>query len=108
MCTCSKYVDTRFSSGTSNVCERLISKAKHIMTPTRRRMGPSTLEAILLLKIISDLWDAELIQKILDEEEAERKKKIPTSPSVESIASGGSRENVDNENDSEEDSEDDY
>jgi len=106
MRTSSKYVDTRFASGTSNVCEQLFSKAKHIMTPTRRRMDPSTLEAILLLKINSDLWDAELIQKILDEEEAERKNKTPTS--VESMASGGSRESGDGENDSEEDSEDDY
>ena len=44
------------------------------MTPTRRRMYPSTLESILLLKINSDLWDAELVQEILDEE-AERKNK---------------------------------
>jgi len=36
-------------------------------------MDPSTLEAILLLKINSDLWDAELIQEILDEQEAEIK-----------------------------------
>jgi len=55
MRTSSKYVDTRFVSGTSNVCEQLFSKAKYIMTPTRRRMDPSTLESILLLKINSDL-----------------------------------------------------
>ena len=66
MRTSSKYVDTRFVSGTSNVCEQLFSKAKHIMTPTRRRMDPSTLESILLLKINSDLWDAELVQEIFD------------------------------------------
>ena len=67
MRTSSKYVDTRFVSGTSNVCEQLFSKAKHIMTLTRRRMDPSTLESILLLKIKSDLWDAELVLEILDE-----------------------------------------
>ena len=103
----SKYVDTRFVSGTSNVCEQLFSKAKHIMTPTRRRMDPSTLESILLLKINSDLWDAELVQEILDEEEAERKNKTPTS--LESMTSaGGSRENVDDKNDSDLSSEDDF
>ena len=67
MRTSSKYVDTRFVSGTNNVCEQLFSKAKHIMTLTRRRMDPSTLESILLLKIKSDLWDAELVLEILDE-----------------------------------------
>ena len=90
---------------TSNVCEQLFSKAKHIMTPTRRRMDPSTLESFLLLKINSDLWDAELVQEILDEEEAERKNKTPTS--LESMTSaGGSRDNVDDKNDSDLSSED--
>ena len=61
-------------------------------------MDPSTLESILLLKINSDLWDAELVQEILDEEEAERKNKTPTS--LESMASaGGSRNSVDDKND---------
>ena len=55
-----KYVDTRYVSGTSNVCKQLFSKAKRIMTPTRRRMDASTLESIFLLKINSNLWDAEL------------------------------------------------
>ena len=105
--TSSKYVDTRFASGTSNICEQLFSKAKHIMTPTRRRMDPSTLEGILLLKINSDLWDAELVQEILDDEEAERKNKTPTS--LESISSaGGSIESVDDENDSDVSSEVDF
>ena len=49
------------------------------MTPTRRRMDPSTLESILLLKINSDLWGAELVQEILDEENAKRKNKTPTT-----------------------------
>ena len=77
--TNTKYVDTRFVSGTSKVCEQLFSKAKHVMTPTRRRMDPLTLEAILLLKINSNLWAAELIELILDEEVAARKYTQPTS-----------------------------
>ena len=68
-------------------------------------MDPSTFESILLLKINSDLWDAKVVQEILDEEEAERKNKTPTS--LESMASGGSRASGDVENDSGEDSEDD-
>ena len=108
MRTSSKYVDTRFVLETSNVCEQLFSKAKHIMTPTRRRMDPSTLESILLLKINSDLWDAELVQEILDEEEAERKNKTPTSLESMTSAADGSRESVDDKNDFELSSEDDF
>ena len=62
-----------FVSGTSKVCEQLFSKAKHVMTPTRRRMDSLTLEAFLLLKIDSDLWATELIEEILDEAVAARK-----------------------------------
>ena len=105
MRTSSKYIDNRFASGTSNVSEQLFSKVTQIMTPTSRRMNSSTLEAIVLLKINSELWCAELVQEILYEEEAERKNKTPTS--VESMASGGSRASGDVENDSGEDSEDD-
>jgi len=63
MRTSSKYVDTRFASGTSNIREQLFFKKTHIITPTRRRIDPCTLAAILLLKINSDLLDAELIEK---------------------------------------------
>ena len=38
------------------------------MTPTRRRMDPSTLEDILLLKFNTDLWNAQLVQKVIKEE----------------------------------------
>ena len=108
MRTSNKYVDTRFVSGTSNVWEQLFFKAKYIMTLTRRRMDPSTLESILLLKINSDLWDAELVLEILDEEEDERKNKIPRSLESMTSAAGGSRESVDDKNDSVLSSEDDF
>jgi len=43
-------------------------------------MDPLTLDTILLLKINSDLWAAELIQEILDEEVAARNPTpLPTS-----------------------------
>jgi hypothetical protein len=38
------------------------------MTPTRRRMDPSTLEDILILKFNTDLWNAQLVQTILKQE----------------------------------------
>ena len=33
---------------TSNICEQLFSKTKRIMTPSRRRMGSSTLETFII------------------------------------------------------------
>ena len=45
-------------SPTSCIVERLFSRAKHIMTPNRRSMDPSTLENILMLKFNSDLYRA--------------------------------------------------
>ena len=43
---------------TSCIVERLVSRAKLIMTPNRRSMDPSTLENILLLKFNPDLYRA--------------------------------------------------
>jgi len=67
-------------------------------------MDPSILEAILLVKVILDLWDAELVQEILNEEKAEKKNNSPTS--VESMNAGGLRASGVGENDSEQHSED--
>ena len=57
----SKYIDTIFVSRTSNICEQVFSKAKHIMTPSRQRMDLLTLETILFLKVNEDLWNEETI-----------------------------------------------
>ena len=69
-------------------------------------MDPSNLKAILLLEIFPDLWNAELVQEILNEEVAERRNIAPTS--VESMTPDGSRASGGGKNDSEEDSEDDF
>ena len=42
------------------------------MTPNRRHMDPSTLEDIMILKFNTDLWNAELIELILQEEKIVR------------------------------------
>ena len=52
----SKYINTFIVAPTSDICEQLFSRAKNIMTPNRRRMDPSTLEDILILKLNTDLW----------------------------------------------------
>jgi len=65
----SKYINTLCVAPVSNIREQLFSRAKHIiMTPTRRRMDPSTLEDIFILKFNTDLWSAQLVQTILQEE----------------------------------------
>lgn len=52
-------------SATSNVVERLFSRAKHIMTDERRCMDPSTLEAILFLKYNRDMWDIHVLDSLV-------------------------------------------
>ena len=59
------------------------------MTPTRRRMDPSTLEDILLLKFNTDLWNAQLVQKIIKEEKDQNSLYTPWSASTLTSASGG-------------------
>ena len=88
----SKYVNALIVAPTSDICEQLFSRAKHIMTPTRRRMDPSTLEDILLLKFNTDLWNAQLVQKIIEEEKDQNSLRTPGSAStlLTSASSGGS------------------
>ena len=57
------------------------------MTPTRRRMDPSTLEDILLLKFNTDLWNAQLVQKIIKEEKDQNSLCTPGSASTLTSAS---------------------
>ena len=56
---------TAHISPTSNICERLFSRTKLIMTAQRSSMDPITLENILILRYNKDLW-------IRQEEEKER------------------------------------
>ena len=59
------YRSMNHVSSTSNTVERLFSRAKLVMTPQRRCMDPSTLEAILLLRYNRDLWDIYFIDRIV-------------------------------------------
>ena len=61
----SKYRSTYHTSPTSNICERLFSRASHVMTPNRRLMGTETLEIVLMLRFNNDLWDPETIQQCM-------------------------------------------
>ena len=59
------YVNLDVIPGTSVNCERLFSLAKHIMTDTRKITTPILFEALLLLKVNYDLWDAYSVGKAM-------------------------------------------
>ena len=59
------YRSMNHVSSTSNTVERLFSRAKLVMTPQRRCMDPSNLEAILMLRYNRDLWDIYFIDRIV-------------------------------------------
>jgi hypothetical protein len=53
----SKYRSTEHVSAMSNICERLFSLAKLIMTHLRKSMDPETLNMLLFLKANKTLWN---------------------------------------------------
>jgi hypothetical protein len=61
------YRSLKHVSATSNVCERLFSRAKLIARDHRKHMSPYHLELLLFLRYNHDLWDAGLIEEILCE-----------------------------------------
>ena len=62
----SAYRSTEHMSSTSNVCERLFSVAKLVMSHLRKNMDPDTLNMILLLKANKALWtDKFIIDEII-------------------------------------------
>jgi len=50
----------------NNICERLFSGTKRIMTDSRRHMDPSTLESLIMLRTNKDMWDERDIQWAID------------------------------------------
>ena len=63
---------TAHNSPTSNIYERLFSRATLVMTAQRRPMDPITLENILVFRYNKDLWSVGTIELIRKEEEKER------------------------------------
>lgn len=60
----SKYRCLKHIACTSNICERLFSQAKLILTDRRSSMKPKNLNMVLFLKTNMDLWDARTIDMI--------------------------------------------
>ena len=50
----------------NNICERIFSRTKRIMTDSRKHMDPSTLESLIMLRTNKDMWDERDIQWVID------------------------------------------
>ena len=68
----SEYRPLKHVSPTSNICERLFSRAKLLMSATRKKMNPDSLNMLLFLKANRKLWlNSTIIQNILNERNKE-------------------------------------
>ena len=81
----------------NNICERLFSRTKLIMTDNRKSMDPSTLETIIMLRMNKDLWDERDVEAIIHKEKLRKEQ--------ETAAIAGNRhprdeDDIDNEDDS--------
>ncbi|KAL0231690.1 hypothetical protein GEMRC1_011094 [Eukaryota sp. GEM-RC1] len=61
----SKYIDLKWIPGTSNVLERLFSRAKHTLGDYRCSLSDSSLEQQLYLLYNRDLWNEDDVRKII-------------------------------------------
>jgi len=62
--TVSNYIDVSFVEPTSNIAERLFSRVRKVWTEDRKRMLPSVLEVVMILKYNKNLWDVDTITKV--------------------------------------------
>eukprot|EP00171_Calliarthron_tuberculosum_P008686 IDg8686t1 len=53
-----QYTDSRFLVPTSNICERVFSKAGYALTDRRKCISHAYLEAMLFLHFNLDLWES--------------------------------------------------
>ena len=61
----SKYRPMQHIAPTSNVCERLFSRAKLIMRPHRKMMSPYHLDMLFFLRCYKELWNATTVEECL-------------------------------------------
>jgi hypothetical protein len=74
--TGSGYRSTLHVSPTSNIVERLFSRASIIMRAHRRCMDPSTCEMLIMLRCNKDMWTQRTLQDIIDKKKAENREKV--------------------------------
>ncbi len=51
------FIDSRFLFPTSNICERLFSKAGYALSDRRRRIAPMNFEQQIFLHANRSMWD---------------------------------------------------
>jgi hypothetical protein len=61
-----KYVDISYIPVTSNICERLFSRANIVFSNLRQSMEPSTLEQVLFLICNKSYWSAIHVQRFMN------------------------------------------
>ena len=61
----SEYMDMRFLIPTSNICERLFSKAGFTLNDRRMAILPVNAEAQMFLHLNMDLWNIDTIREII-------------------------------------------
>ena len=64
------YRSTLYISPTSNIVERLFSRAGIVMSARRKQMDPSTLEMFLMLRVNKHMWSEETLQNIIDKKKS--------------------------------------
>jgi hypothetical protein len=62
------FIDLRFLLPTSNLCERLFSKAGYGLSDRRRGISPANFESQLFLNANSSYWDISDISKVVNEQ----------------------------------------
>ena len=62
----SGYRSTLHVSPTSNIVERVFSRASIVMRPHRRLMDPSTCEMLIMLRCNKSMWSRKTLQDIID------------------------------------------
>ena len=67
----SEYVNLKWIPPTSNICERLfsasrqvISYLRQVLTDYRKSMSPYTFECIMFLKMNRKYWDVDLVNEV--------------------------------------------
>ncbi len=61
----SNYRSTEHASSTSNICERLFSRTKLVLSALRKRTKPDTLNTILFLTANKKYWPTPTIMQVV-------------------------------------------
>jgi len=59
-----RYINIDWIPPTSNLCERLFSRAKLVFSERRQRLLPKNLEIVLFLKLNRNLWTPFTVQEV--------------------------------------------